>query len=884
MIVLQVEGSAEKYGLVQGKKYKLLNKNGAGEGERDGKNFEALTRGLDILSFSQEAKDYLWRTLAALIHLGEVSFSEGSDARAEVVDREPIAQACSFLGMDATALEETLLVHVVTVAKTQVCMVRNATQARAMLESFMKMLYKRLFDSIVDWINDALNASAQGTQRSIGILDIYGFEKLELNSFEQLCINLANERLQQFFVQNVILEDHKTYEKEGIIVDPCSIEEQVQVEYIERIFALLDEHNRRLAKKQKTSDEQFTDDVHRSLQTQGPTAQFVLAPRRGRGGDGFALNEGFVVKHYAGDVPYATKQWLDKNNARLIPEMENLLHQSKDPLVARLSAVDEDNTTFTSVAQKYLADLSQLLDTLRRSNQHYIRCFKPNHRGKPHQFDDEIVKEQLVQCGTLDLIRVMHGGYPYRIPLVELTSRFDMEKLPFLRDTDPRLFLDALVSFGGAVLRPMDYVLGATYVFLRSQAVLEALLALEVPPEGVEQIKRHIRRKKLRRCFIVLTFCLWVPRGVTHMRRGNLVRKCVACARIYRRLHRWRLRATRHLRQGRLFHSLPKLRATVLCIVMFKRALLRAQRRLRHGETLRNVVLLQRLVLIIVALQRYVRQTLPEVRVFIKRSRRNRQSLANGHKALASPTHPRNILCVEGIDAENIETEKTQDSAQETHHTLQEQNKLHGLEEQKTKLRALEEENSRLQALEEENRKLRALEEENRKLRALEEENRKLRELDKKDGKQECAKLQELEEQNKHLMQLLSSPTRGDGDVALTEFAVIPTKTPDRRCAKENGFPRELMKENLAHSLTAKGGRHALKPSILSSEEALEERQRELAANRMERESLLSSLPADLRLRAGSRVKKMRATDYRNGELTDLYEQFGYEPCDSPSK
>eukprot|EP00397_Hematodinium_sp_SG-2012_P002357 GEMP01002363.1.p1 GENE.GEMP01002363.1~~GEMP01002363.1.p1 ORF type:complete len:1101 (+),score=258.00 GEMP01002363.1:149-3451(+) len=882
------EESRERYSLVPGKKYKLLHKNGADvDPTRDAKNYQALVRGLNFLSFSSDVKDYLWRTLAALIHLGEVSFSEGSDATAQIVDLSPLIQACAMLGIDAPNLEEALLVHVVVVAKAQNGVRRNSfyrtgrnvKQARATLESFIKMLYKRLFDDIVERINDALNASTQETPRSIGILDIYGFEKLELNSFEQLCINLANERLQQFFVNNVILEDQRMYEKEGIIVAACDVEEQVQVGYIERIFALLDDHNIRLAKKQKTSDEQFTTDIHHKFQTELPTATFVRAPRRGKGGDGFALNEGFVVKHYAGDVPYITKQWLEKNNARLIPEMERLLRASVDPFVTRLAADDEQG--FYSVAKKYLIDLAALLETLRRSNQHYIRCFKPNHKRKPHLFDDEAMREQLIQCGTIALIRVMREGYPYRIPFQDLKSRF-VSKLPFLHNEDPRLFLESLFSLVGSC----EYIIGATRVFLRSQAVLEALTDLEPSQDRIDQIRYHIRRKKLRRCFLVIGFCLWVPRGVSQMRRGKIVRQLVSCTYIYLRLHRWKMRATHRLRQMRLFMSLPKLRATVRCVCMFKRAHCRARRRLRRDETLRNLEDLRKLVLAIVVLKRYIRDTLPEIRAFLKRSRRRKPSLVPTEVQEPSTRAP---SCAPTVtEVQEIST-RTPSFASCVDSIADSEDLLRVLEEQNKRMAELEEQNKRIM---EQNRRLREWEEESRKLLEVEEQNRQPMELVDNNSRTPESMGSSLRTSLGSAVARHSIDTSDLGVMSnLLNHPPSPMpKTPEM----DSGLTfsrKELLKESLSNPMLAPGGKPFKKTAWTSGQEepsqvtsGHQRRKMELAcqATRMERHSLQATLSVELQLHANLYVRKKTALDHRNGELADLYEEFGIPDPDEP--
>ena len=287
------------------------------------------------------------------------------------------------------------------------------------------MLYKRLFDFVVERINHHLTSTSsfavhESPPRQIGILDIYGFEQLRLNSFEQLCINLANERLQEFFREKVILAEQDLYHREGLPEIEISMTSSVDLlNAIEGCFGVLDKHGQMLAKNVRTTDERFTEDVQKSVH--GEYFQRVKRGRKSVGGD-LDAKTSFSVTHYAGEVCYSTQNWLDKNNSLLSTECEMLIVCSNHSVVKELTSTkaegrgamgtsryrrgSEDSSFFddelsprsgsgaktsSSVAQKYVVDLSLLMQTLNRCNLFYIRCFKPNNAQRPGRWQGGLV-------------------------------------------------------------------------------------------------------------------------------------------------------------------------------------------------------------------------------------------------------------------------------------------------------------------------------------------------------------------------------------------------------------------------------------------------------------------------------------------------------------
>eukprot|EP00434_Breviolum_minutum_P034600 symbB.v1.2.030630.t1/scaffold3475.1/size55991/2 len=245
-----------------------------------------------------------------------------------------------------------------------------------------------------------------------------------------------------------------------------------------------------------------------------PERKEVLRPlkmsnkRGSKAGTSLAMNEGFIVKHYAGFVEYNTKGWLDKtlllksfkNNDRL-GECEELICESSFELVKKMGQADAGQpgqVHFQSMSKKYCQDLENLLETLNTCHLHYIRCFKPNECQKPASFHETLVMDQLVQCGAIELVKIMHDGFPNRCHFDEIVKRFrDLLPDSFQR-YGMRTFIEALML--AYDVPAQEWALGMSRLFLKA-GQLKALEDIrsegaEADPERLQQILHNIIRKK----------------------------------------------------------------------------------------------------------------------------------------------------------------------------------------------------------------------------------------------------------------------------------------------------------------------------------------------------------------------------------------------------
>ncbi|CAK0904918.1 unnamed protein product [Prorocentrum cordatum] len=565
--------------LARSAKYRLLYMGGDGAHSRRGeaRRFQELRRALETFVDSR-AEGEILEVLAALIHLGEVECLDqatgaaaprdlGADAegpssqearvRFDAGGEEALARAARLLGLPLARLERVLTMREVHVRRggssrtSHISCPRTRAQASQTLQNVTKVIYKRLFDQVVERIN---MSSAGGAHRggadgihSIGTLDIYGFERLATNSFEQLCINLANERLQQFFVEEVLGAEQDTYSEEGLNVGSCQLpDSKPVVNSIGGIMSILNEHSLRAMKNLSVGDEKdvkFCEHVHRdhiaNPRSSGPVMALKL--KANRSGAGLSLHDGFQVKHYAGEVAYSTKGWIDKNNDALVPELEALLGDSEKDIVRDMADLRDTavqaGEKLHSVSEKYLKNLDNLLKTLSNCSVHYIRCFNPNQNRQPVEFDTKYVLEQVIQCGTVELVKIMHDGYPHRCFLQDLRERFQKLLPAEFNNYSNRDFVHAIML--AFEMDETQWTLGTKRLFLKAGnlRVLEELRDTGCVASGgmLRKIRAKFARKKFRAALVVIRLMIWWPKR----RREVVIGKLRSAVFIAVRLHRW---------------------------------------------------------------------------------------------------------------------------------------------------------------------------------------------------------------------------------------------------------------------------------------------------------------------------------------------------------
>ena len=334
-----------------------------------------------------------------------------------------------------------------------------------------------MFNVIVGLINKS-TATTEEPANFIGVLDIFGFELFENNSFEQLCINYTNEKLQQFFNHHMFILEQEEYKREGIewkFID-FGLDLQPTIDLIEKpnpvgVLSCLDEE----CVMPQATDKTFTEKLVHIWK--GKSGKFDV-PRFG---------EGFILHHYASQVEYKTAGWLDKNKDPLNDSVTKLLANSTDKFVAELFAdylnAEEDVITrrtvstvkkgaFRTVAQRHREQLNSLMKQLYATQPHFVRCIIPNEEKKPGKIDANLVLDQLRCNGVLEGIRICRQGFPNRLPFSEFRQRYEIIAPG---GTIPKGFMDgrkaAQTLLEQLNLDANQYRLGSSKVFFRAGVV-----------------------------------------------------------------------------------------------------------------------------------------------------------------------------------------------------------------------------------------------------------------------------------------------------------------------------------------------------------------------------------------------------------------------------
>ena len=452
----------------------------AGISDRD--EWNMLIEAFNIMGFSEKEQLSILRTVAAVLHLGNIAVikeSRAADQARLAQDARPEAEkVCKLLGIPVEPFLQGLLHPKVKAGREWVEKVQTPEQVRLALDALAKGIYERGFGDLVSRINRQLDRTGMGLDDShfIGVLDIAGFEIFEENSFEQLCINYTNEKLQQFFNHHMFVLEQEEYAREQIEWKFIDFGHDLQptIDLIELpnpigIFSCLDEDS----VMPKATDKSFTEKLHSLWDRKSPKYR----PSR--------LGQGFLLTHYAAEVEYSTEGWLEKNKDPLNDNITRLLGASTDKHVAGLFAdcTDSDDDPgatrsrvkkglFRTVAQRHKEQLSSLMAQLHSTHPHFVRCIIPNHKKRPKQLSAPLVLDQLRCNGVLEGIRIARTGFPNRLPFSEFRQRYEV-----LCRHMPKGYLEGQAA-ARIMLEKLDldkslFRVGLTKVFFRAGVLAE---------------------------------------------------------------------------------------------------------------------------------------------------------------------------------------------------------------------------------------------------------------------------------------------------------------------------------------------------------------------------------------------------------------------------
>ncbi|XP_058738676.1 myosin-11-like [Vicia villosa] len=490
----------EKYKLGHPKTFHYLNQSKCFElaDISDSREYLATRRAMDIVGISQKEQEAIFRVVAAILHIGNIDFAKGKEVDSSVPKDDKakfhLKTTAELLMCDVDGLEDALCKRVMVTPEEIIKRSLDPQSAAVSRDGFAKTIYSRLFDWLVDKINNSIGQDA--TSKSlIGVLDIYGFESFKSNSFEQFCINFTNEKLQQHFNQHVFKMEQEEYTKEQIDWSYIEfVDNQDVLDLIEKkpggIVALLDE----ACMFPKSTHETFSNKLYQTFKSH----KRFIKPKLSR--------TDFTIAHYAGEVQYQSDQFLDKNKDYVVPEHQDLLGSSKCPFVAGLFPQLPDETSksskFSSIGSRFKLQLQQLMETLNSTEPHYVRCVKPNNLLKPAVFENVNIMQQLRCGGVLEAIRISCAGYPTRRAFFEFINRFSI-LAPEVTEAhnDEKAVCHKILEKMGL----KGYQIGKTKVFLRAgqMAELDARRA-QVLSVAAKTIQRRVRTYQTRRHYLAL--------------------------------------------------------------------------------------------------------------------------------------------------------------------------------------------------------------------------------------------------------------------------------------------------------------------------------------------------------------------------------------------
>ncbi|XP_052421046.1 unconventional myosin-Ib isoform X1 [Carassius gibelio] len=417
-------------------KYNYLSLDSATvNGLDDAASFRTVRNAMQIVGFMEDEVQSVLELVAAVLKLGNLEFKPESRCNgfdeSRIKDKNDLKEMCELLGIEQSVLERAFSYRTVEAKMEKVSTTLNVAQAYYARDALAKNLYSRLFSWLVNRINESIKAQTKSRKKVMGVLDIYGFEIFEDNSFEQFIINYCNEKLQQIFIELTLREEQEEYIREGI--------EWTNIEYFNNaiicdliennkngILAMLDEECLRPG---TVTDETFLDKLntvcaeHQHFESrQSKNSKFLT--------DHSLPHNCFRIQHYAGKVLYRVEGFVDKNNDLLYRDLSQAMYKANQSLIKIL--FPEGNPAKVNLKRpptagfQFRASVGTLMKNLLTKNPNYIRCIKPNDKKAAHIFTDSLVCHQVRYLGLMENVRVRRAGYAFRQAYEPCLERYKM--------------------------------------------------------------------------------------------------------------------------------------------------------------------------------------------------------------------------------------------------------------------------------------------------------------------------------------------------------------------------------------------------------------------------------------------------------------------------
>ncbi|XP_056915471.1 unconventional myosin-X isoform X2 [Takifugu flavidus] len=423
--------------------------------------FNSVMEALKVLQFTEDEIRDMFKLLSGVLQLGNIEFMTAGGA--QITTKQVVSNASELLGLDAFQLSEVLTQRSIILRGEEICSPLTIEQAIDSRDSVAMALYSQCFS----WIILKINQKIKGKEnfKSIGILDIFGFENFEVNRFEQFNINYANEKLQEYFNKHIFSLEQLEYNREGVQWDAIDWMDNAEcLDLIEKklgLLALVNEESR----FPKGTDFTLLEKLH----SRHSTNPYYVKPR--------LADHQFGIKHYAGEVLYDVKGILEKNRDTFRDDILNLLKDSRldfiYDLFEKVGSRNNEEKMGTArrkptVSSQFRDSLHALMATLSVSNPFFIRCIKPNMKKNPNVFDPEVVLNQLRYSGMLETVKIRRAGFPVRRTFKDFFSRYKIimkDRVPAAAAADDKKkSTDLLIKYDKT---KKEWQLGKTKVFMK---------------------------------------------------------------------------------------------------------------------------------------------------------------------------------------------------------------------------------------------------------------------------------------------------------------------------------------------------------------------------------------------------------------------------------
>eukprot|EP01114_Cavostelium_apophysatum_P013873 TRINITY_DN3458_c0_g1_i2.p1 TRINITY_DN3458_c0_g1~~TRINITY_DN3458_c0_g1_i2.p1 ORF type:complete len:1215 (+),score=383.12 TRINITY_DN3458_c0_g1_i2:1716-5360(+) len=506
--------------------------------------YQRTKHGLATIGCTNLEIQAIFSLISVVLLLGNLTIAPNNSKSEplKIMEEDWYKTTCDFLGVNEEALRGTLLRRGVTVRKAETMTVPLTLQQASNARDTLAMsLYSKLFDWLVAKINQSFSEGRQKHEESlaIGILDIYGFECFEVNGFEQFCINFCNEHLQHQFNEYVLKLEQQEHMKENITWSRIEFQDNQEV---------LDVLDKRQAKTGEPLSILTILDEESRIPTANESSFFIKLAAQNYNPRIFrptnVPRNGFMIAHYAGEVVYDTKQFLDKNKDFIILEMLFLLQSSMNPFVKMIfsdpklmeerdksirKGTNMSTFKFVSVSSQFKESLGNLLSIINKRKHSYIRCIKPNNDHIPRQFDNELVLHQLKCGGVLEAIQVSRQKFHGKIDYEKIVKRYrSLKPQTAPRDLPPKDMVRAILEYHKI---PEDrYEFGSAKLFLRAGLTewLEKLRTNKMNSSAT-CMQKNYRRLVVRRVFELFKNA---ATSLETAMRANLARKQLSFLRV----------------------------------------------------------------------------------------------------------------------------------------------------------------------------------------------------------------------------------------------------------------------------------------------------------------------------------------------------------------